>query len=311
LRALALSLGALSIPVAATTLLPGWVDHDGALLIWLPAMVPAFILTFYRGWHGASVSLALGMAALTLTQVLVISLGLPVPGWDRIFAIVVMALSLSLGAGWTAELLLRARESAEAEAFHDTLTGLPNRRQAAAILDLGWGATDRGDGLSIIVFDLDLFKDVNDSHGHAEGDRVLMAFGEILAGRTRRSDVSARFGGEEFISILLDCPIDQAAGFAEDVREQFAAIDFGWGRVTTSAGVAAFEEDMASPEDLIVAADRALYTAKEQGRDQVCRTDSVSKEPLTRRESPEFAEYKKGLQQAFSEIRMFVDESPR
>ena len=71
-RVLLLSVGALSIPVVATTLLPGWIETEGALLMWLPAIVPAFLLTFYRGWHGASVSLALAMATLALTQALVV-----------------------------------------------------------------------------------------------------------------------------------------------------------------------------------------------------------------------------------------------
>ena len=275
-RALALSLAALALPAVATAFMPSWLEREGALLIWLPAIVPAFLLTYYRGWQGASQALAGAMAALALTQVGVIAFDLIVPSWSYVFTVVVILLSVTLGAGWMAEALLRARETAEAEAFTDTLTGLANRRHASFVLDTAWGATLHGAGLAIVIFDLDHFKQVNDTHGHAEGDRVLKAFGEVLAKRTRRMDLSARFGGEEFISILHGCPVEHAAAFAEQVRAQFGALDFGWGQVTASAGVAAVEEGMGSPDVLVAAADRALYAAKGQGRNRVGRADELA-----------------------------------
>ena len=87
-------------------------------------------------------------------------------------------------------------------------------------------------------------------------------------------DLSARFGGEEFISVLVDCDIDKAEGFAQFVRKRLAEIDFGWGHVTASAGVSTLEEGMGSPDVLVAAADRALYVAKDQGRNRVCRADT-------------------------------------
>lgn len=304
-RALALSLAALAVPAFATALLPGWLEREGALLIWLPAIVPAFLLTFYRGWQGASQSLAAAMAALALTQVGVMAFDLTVPSWSYIFAVVVILLAVTLGAGWMAEALLRARETAEAEAFTDTLTGLANRRHASLVLDTAWGATFHGAGLSVVIFDLDHFKHVNDTHGHAEGDRVLKAFGEVLAKRTRRMDLSARFGGEEFITILHGCPVENAAAFAEQVRAQFGALDFGWGKVTASAGVASVEEGMGSPDVLVAAADRALYAAKGQGRNRVGRADEMAVR------APKPLDFVPGELKALTEIRVLVvDDDP-
>jgi diguanylate cyclase (GGDEF)-like protein len=276
LRALALSVIALTIPVLATTLLPGWLERDGALLVWLPALLPAFLLTYYRGRWGASLALAAGMAVLTLTQVAVVVLDLGPPRWSSLFAVVVILLSVCLGAGWLAGLLHQERARAERWALSDVLTGLPNRRYLEMFLDKTWAAARRGRKLSLVFLDIDHFKQVNNDHGHAEGDRVLKSLGQVLSERTRRMDLSGRFGGEEFVAVLVDCDLDDAEAFAEFVRQRFSEIDFGWGHVTSSAGVAALEEGMDSPDALIAAADRALYAAKEQGRNRVCRAPATT-----------------------------------
>jgi len=275
LRALAISLVALGIPVLATTLLPGWLERDGALLVWLPALLPAFLLTYHRGRLGASLALAAGMAVLTLTQVTIVLLDVGTPSWSSIFTIVVVLLAVCLGAGWLAGLLHQERARAEQWALSDVLTSLPNRRYLDMFLDKAWAAARRGRKLSLVFLDIDHFKQINDEHGHAEGDRVLKALGQVLVDRTRRMDLSARFGGEEFVSVLVDCDIENAEAFAEFVRERLSEIDFGWGRVTASAGVATLEDGMESPAVLLAAADRALYAAKGQGRNRVCRADTT------------------------------------
>ena len=98
-RALALSLAALAIPILATTLLPEWLERDGALLVWVPILLPAFVLTYYRGRQGASLALAAGMAVLALTQVEILLLDLAPPRWGAVFAVVVILVSVCLGAG--------------------------------------------------------------------------------------------------------------------------------------------------------------------------------------------------------------------
>lgn len=268
-RALAFSLLTLLVPLAATWWAPEWTEGDGALLIWLPALLPPFLLAYYRGWRGASLAMAGGMATLALTQVEILLLDLPAPAPAYILGIVVLLLAVALGAGWIADLLLAERAAAEQTALTDALTGLPNRRHASVFLEAAWGSALRGRNVAVVLFDLDAFKHVNDTYGHAEGDEVLRAVGDVLSRRTRRSDLSARFGGEEFISILTDCTLEQAATFAESVRLAVGSLAFAWGRITLSAGVSGAREGMGSPDVLLATADRALYEAKERGRDRV------------------------------------------
>jgi putative two-component system response regulator len=268
-RALVLSVIALSAPLTATFAAPEWAESDGALLIWLPALLPPFLLAYYKGWHGASLALAGGMATLALTQAGTLLLDIPAPPAHYVFAILAILVAVAIGAGWIAELLHRERDAAERAALTDSLTGLPNRRHADVFLDASWGSVLRGREVAVILFDLDHFKLVNDTHGHTEGDRVLRALAGILSQRTRRSDLSARFGGEEFISILVDCPGARAVEFAESVRSRMGSLDFGWGRVTLSAGLVEAKAGMGSPDVLVASADRALYHAKERGRNQV------------------------------------------
>ena len=285
LRAVLFSVLCLGVPLAAAGFIPGWTEEQ-EILVWLPALVPAFLLTYYRGWNGASLAIAGGMTTIALVQVEIFALGLTTPSWSVIFGIVLLLTTVSLGSGWVAELLHRERERAQRSALTDQLTELPNRRHATIFLEAGWAAAQRGRDLSVVLFDVDRFKEVNDARGHAEGDRVLQALGTVLSARTRSMDLSARFGGEEFLAILPDCPADQAVRFAEDVRVGLAGEDFGWGRVTLSAGVATFEVGMGGPDVLVAAADQALYTAKEEGRNRVVRADRTAV-PRPRQEESE------------------------
>lgn len=129
-RALLLAVGVLLIPIGAILLAPDWIESEGALLVWLPPILPAFLLAYYKGWHGASVALAGGMATLALVEVELSLLDLPAPSGALVFGVVAGLLTVTLGAGTMGELLLRAREDAEEAAFTDQLTGLPNRRHA-------------------------------------------------------------------------------------------------------------------------------------------------------------------------------------
>jgi cyclic di-GMP phosphodiesterase len=166
-----------------------------------------------------------------------------------------------------------------ADALTDECTGLPNRLHAAVFLEAGWGSALRGNGLAVVMFDVDGLAGLNERHGRAEGDRVLERFAEVLAGRTRRMDLCARFGGDEFVAVLLDCPLEQAHRFADEVRNGFLDLRFPWGPVTVSAGVSAIEDGMGSPEVLVAAADRALYVAKEAGGNRISGMDTPATRP--------------------------------
>lgn len=268
-QALLLSLGAMAVPVVSAFNAPSWMEGDVEVLMWLTALLPAFVLTYYKGWRGVSLALAGGMLVLTATQIILLLQGTAEPNWRMLLGVLVVFVAVSLGLGYFSELLDRERARAESRALTDALTGLPNRRHAAVFLEAAFAACVRGQPLSVVLFDLDHFKRFNDTHGHQAGDQVLSAVGGVLRAATRRMDHSARYGGEEFISILVACGSEEAQGFVERVLQGIRSAEAPWGRVTASAGVASYEAGMGTPDLLVAAADRALYRAKESGRDRV------------------------------------------
>lgn len=268
-RALVISLGSLLIPVLGVAAAPEWAQDEQGVLIWLSALIPAFLLAYYRGLRGVALALAGAMALLAVTQVALLTLGLAAPDWPWLLAVVILYLGICIALGVVAELLHRERAAAEQLALNDPLSGLPNRRYAELTLDARFAAAVRGQALVVVLFDLDHFKAINDQHGHEAGDTTLRAFAEVLKRNTRRMNLSARFGGEEFIGILADGDLEGATVFAERIRQQTQAIQFPWGPVTVSAGVAAYEDGMGSHEVLVASADRALYAAKRGGRNRV------------------------------------------
>jgi diguanylate cyclase (GGDEF)-like protein len=153
----------------------------------------------------------------------------------------------------------------------DPLTGVTNRRGFDQQL-LARAAPGRRFGvpLSIVMIDVDHFKNVNDGLGHAAGDRVLQELAQLLRQSLRPDDVLARFGGEEFIALLVGCPIESALAVAEKLRAHIEHHDFLIGRpVTASFGVAELGSGQ-TPQSLIAAADAQLYAAKASGRNRVC-----------------------------------------
>ena len=266
LRALLLSLAALAVPVAGALLFPDGLAEYGALL-WLLALVPAFLLAYYRGWSGAATALAAGMATLSLTEVAAAWTGRALP--DLLVGVVAAYVAITLGIGWLAELLHQEKDEVEDMAFTDPLTHLPNRRHARAFLENEFAAAERGRLLSVVLFDLDDFKTFNDQHGHHAGDEALCSFAGVLTRTTRRMNLSARFGGEEFLSVLAGSDADGTMVFADRVRTALQARSFGGATLTVSAGVAVFHPGMRSPDELVAAADHALYQAKREGRNCV------------------------------------------
>jgi diguanylate cyclase (GGDEF)-like protein len=152
-------------------------------------------------------------------------------------------------------------------ATRDPLTDLPNRRLFEENLRFAVGRARRHDEpLSLAMLDIDRFKEFNDTSGHIEGDRVLKELGDILYQISRQeSDVVARYGGEEFALILTKTPIAGAMRVAERIRQAVEReLPF-----TVSIGVASYSGRIRSPQELLLAADKALYRAKREGRNRV------------------------------------------
>jgi diguanylate cyclase (GGDEF)-like protein len=166
------------------------------------------------------------------------------------------------------------------QAVTDELTGLANRRSFRESLDTELLRAERfGSGLALIVADLDDFKNVNDRFGHQAGDEVLRAFAEVLQGRIRGIDLAARLGGEEFAILLPETDAVGAEALAENLRLAVAKlavpVDSEQIRITASFGVAAFPESQGGDE-LMTAADLALYSAKRHGKDRVVTVNPES-----------------------------------
>ncbi|MBI4184049.1 MAG: diguanylate cyclase [Proteobacteria bacterium] len=176
-----------------------------------------------------------------------------------------------------ADEIAQDREVLEGLALRDPLTGLLNRRGFEARLAEEVGRCRRyGRPLSLAMLDLDHFKKVNDTYGHPVGDEVLAAVAARLTAGMRGNDIAARYGGEEFIVLLPETTAEAALTVAERLRRRLAEtpVATAAGRalpVTVSIGVAAFPGVGEGAEALIAAADRALYAAKEAGRNRVVR----------------------------------------
>jgi diguanylate cyclase (GGDEF)-like protein len=173
-----------------------------------------------------------------------------------------------------ADQLADANRRLRSLASTDALTGLMNRREALVRLTESWSLARRyGDPLSCIMVDIDHFKQVNDTHGHKAGDHVLAETAKILKRSARAGEAVARLGGEEFLIVCPTATEEQAAVAAERFRSRVAAhcltFDGTEISVTISAGVAETRDDLHRAEDVLQAADEALYAAKAGGRNQV------------------------------------------
>lgn len=174
---------------------------------------------------------------------------------------------------------LKLQETLRTQSLRDSLTGLFNRRYLEVSLarDLA-RAIRRHQPLAVLMIDIDHFKRFNDTHGHDAGDALLAQFGERLLSLVRSEDVACRYGGEEFTIVLQEADAALALDRAEEIRRAIATLDVQHrrqklGPVTASIGIASYPQHGDSPEHLLRRADRALYTAKELGRNQTCVAD--------------------------------------
>jgi diguanylate cyclase (GGDEF)-like protein len=236
-----------------------------------------------------SMILLLGVEAVALFLVAVDfasseqSLSTPPIGWFGIIHFVGLVYAIGSAALPVMMLWERSEAKHKAIALIDPLTGMANRR---AFMERAQRLFERSGGadapISLLAFDLDRFKRVNDAFGHPTGDEVLRIFADVLAKALRPADVAARIGGEEFAAALPDCGVEAALAMARRICHAFQndARFVNGHRVvaTVSVGVAVAEAPRRSLADALASADRALYQAKDLGRNRVVLAQSGSRD---------------------------------
>jgi diguanylate cyclase (GGDEF)-like protein len=169
-----------------------------------------------------------------------------------------------------AQRLMQANEEISNLARRDALTALYNRRAFNELLATSFAASQRsGRPFAVLCFDLDHFKEINDTLGHPAGDLLLQQVAKRVLEVTRQTDVVARFGGDEFAVFLADSDgpaAIQLAGRVNEILDQPFDIDGNKVHVTASVGIAQYTKQILSPDGLIIRADLALYRAKADGR---------------------------------------------
>jgi diguanylate cyclase (GGDEF)-like protein len=164
---------------------------------------------------------------------------------------------------------------AELQSLTDGLTGLYNRRSMEQLLQRELALSERhGQALSLVMIDMDKFKEINDEHGHAAGDHMLRAFADCVRMTLRKTDLAFRYGGDEFCIALPQTGVEQAKAVVQKLRQAYSAVDFSdaiahlAAQPTLSIGVAerSVRENLITLPTLLAAADSALYEAKKADR---------------------------------------------
>ncbi len=170
---------------------------------------------------------------------------------------------------------LRLREVLRSQSIRDPLTGLFNRRYMEESFEREVRrATRNNESVTLLMLDIDHFKQFNDTFGHQAGDTLLRGLGDFLSGRTRGQDVACRYGGEEFVLILAGASAEDGCKRAELLRQELKQLTVQHagqvlGRISVSIGISAFPSHGTTAEELLRTADQALYRAKAEGRDRV------------------------------------------
>lgn len=271
--------GTYALAIAHQSMKQGWALRSPTLmwnsLLMVPAVLALFWLALDRRFSGRGgiililmcggviYSLHFGLLALAMQQAALLP------------PLLVLAL------GW---LILLIREQIELkqrtrklefESSMDSLTGLPVRRAFLRMFEQAIASAVRFKRpLSVAILDLDHFKKVNDTYGHPVGDLVLKRFAEVLQRTLRNVDVAGRWGGEEFVVFLPETDAEGAKVILEKVRQAISEEQFPGPadslRVTMSAGLTRLASEILDPEEIIGLADKALYEAKESGRNRIC-----------------------------------------
>ena len=277
MSALLVSIAALTAPIFAMLGAAG--GRNIELLLWLCALIPAFLLSLHRGWRGLATALALGMALLAILQMASSIFLITLPA--TLIGLGIGLMASGLGAAWLSRQLHRAQTAAQRRALTDQLTNLPNRAALDDHLSTRFAAGRRRIGRAAIAFfDIDGFRQWNDQLGHDAGDEALRAVADVLREQTRHTEKVGRYGGEEFMTVLNANDFSAVMMYVERVRKALSKLELHDRRITVSVGIAFQEAWMKEPGELVTAADAALYAAKAAGRDCVRLAESIIGEPV-------------------------------
>ena len=204
--------------------------------------------------------------------------------------------------------LSRTLAELEYYSMHDPLTGLYNRRQFTNMLDYEIGRSERHNHeFSILLLDLDNFKDINDSYGHPTGDEALCGVAEVLREHVRKGDLASRIGGDEFAVILMETGRSGAATVAENIgmalrNKVFTAPDGKRFHLTVSIGIVTYPHDAQNVTDLMAGVDLAMYRAKELGKNGACTVEALGDEQIMANRSTR--DYAEKLREALQDERI-------
>jgi diguanylate cyclase (GGDEF)-like protein len=211
-------------------------------------------------WCGTGIVLvALGVVAVSHPHAL---------ADDPTMVIAIVPLAISVGMFSAA--MMRAERRQRQESSLDPLTGLLNRKSLQGrVAELAEQARLTGDAVALVVLDVDHFKEINDTYGHARGDVVLRGIADAIRGQLRSFELAYRVGGEEFLVVLPGIDLEHGAGVAERLRTRMEELNPDGISLTVSLGVSAARGEAVTLTGLFDAADRALYAAKRGGRNRV------------------------------------------
>ena len=274
--------------VAALLTLSGFASSPFAILFALVAVAAAL------GFGPRAGVAAAGLSTIAFGAVLLADPALSTYGPQD-----ALRLSFALGATWLLAFVATAYADRQRRAMRrvidlsrtDPLTGLFNRSQMFVTLEQEVSRTRRSDrGFCVLMIDLDGLKAINDTGGHLRGDEVLRMLGRVIAGSIRTVDRAYRYGGEEFVVLLPETDIVGAFVVAEKIRlgsEELGATLGHPGQASVSIGLVSHPEDGLSSEELIAAADRAMYQAKSLGKNQISGNPRPRPALLARRSTTE------------------------
>jgi diguanylate cyclase (GGDEF)-like protein len=262
LRATGISFAAVVVAVMGATLAPTAPEHE--ILLWVLAVIPAFLLAYHRGWEGIAAVLAAIMVGLLLVHLIAGWVGVDLVAGGPVLRILLVVLGTTAGVGILAERLHRARGLADRLEITDPETGLPNGRHATLVLERELAGAARGRSLAVVAFRIDGVARHQMRNGLESGAAIRTTFAGVLRKHTRRMNFVAR-DGDRFLAVLSGGDEEGATVFVRKVQSAFGLAVGPAHALNVSAGIAVCDASMAGPGALVRAADFALFQAQQDG----------------------------------------------